>query len=396
MKKITKTIMVGLLFSLSGMVNCMAIARWFSPREWFDWLANDTLYPYHLDENLKESFWHFEESCERREIDELDFAKAVIHVFRDRATKKAGLMNILCEQCKILDDDKIRIELMLHCLCNPFSRKAPVLMSDIPDADMVRASNDPCTNPDPVLCRAVMAADSLEKVTGIFNDFGQGSEADLKVAPEQLSLYAKAAVFKRDISSSVLILMIEKKKFSITGEIFRDFEGGAKDTQEVFQVLLNYLQKPEADGGVGLNGADAFHVFKQIVLAYRGQNGTADGAFLIGHPLCNVSNGNLIPVFNGVAISMKFENLDGRFVLVEKTECSPILGIRSLANDGALVTSQVRFRFPGNSEIRTQLPITSTRIPSADETIEWSCPFREAPPRKIIFYGGCNSAASTQ
>jgi hypothetical protein len=131
------------------------------------------------------------------------------------------------------------------------------------------------------------------------------------------------------------------------------------------------------------------------VLAYRGQNGVADGYNLMGAPLIEVSNAGLLPKFNGVEISMKFENLDGRFVLVEKTECSPIFGLINILRN-RLITSELRFKFPGDSEIRTQLPVTSTRIPSADETIEWSCPFREAPPRKIIFYGGCNSAASTQ
>jgi hypothetical protein len=98
-------------------------------------------------------------------------------------------------------------------------------------------------------------------------------------------------------------------------------------------------------------------------------------------------------MFNGVEIGMKFDDLDGRWVLVEKTEYSPILCIKNVSHNW-VITFELRFKFPGDSEIRTQLPVTSTRIFPADETIQWNCPFRENPPRKVIFYGDCTPASA--
>jgi hypothetical protein len=208
-----------------------------------------------------------------------------------------------------------------------------------------------------------------------------------KVVAKQSGVYAEAKAFKGDMPREGLKLTIGGREIFISGGIFQNFVGSVKDTQDMFQVFLNYLQKPETEGGVGLNEADAFHIFKQIVLAYRGQDGVGDGAFLVGVSLMDAVR-RLSLQFNGAGIGMKFENRDGRFVLTEKTECSPILGIKSVQED-RFITSELRFKFPGDSEIRTQLSVTSTRIPSADGTIEWSCPFRENPPQKIILYGGC-------
>jgi hypothetical protein len=239
-----------------------------------------------------------------------------------------------------------------------------------------------------------MAASNLEEMAKIFNQFGDsdqfgsGLADNPEVIAKQSGIYREAAIFRVDIPRGLLRLMIGETEVLVDGAMFRRFEGNITSAQDAFQVVWDRLQAPEEEGGAGLDEANAFYVLKQIALAYRGQNGTVDGHHLIGVPLMSVLG--LLLKFNGIEISMRFEDLDGRFVLVEKTEYSPILGTQNTRANGRFITSEVRFKFPDDLEVRTQLPITSTRILSADgEIIKWRCPFRENPPRKVILYGGC-------
>jgi hypothetical protein len=415
METLTKIIGVSLFFSLLNVTNCAAAAR-FLPLRWFTRntgnfqnerqsrrisVADDPGILSILAEHQRiEPETHFEvmkRLYERGDISKLDFAKSVTGVFRNQATEERGLVDILCEQCGIPTNDATRIELITHCLCDQFLVNVPVLVLNIPESAvrMVYAVTDLYTNPYPDLCRAAMAEDDIAIFTEVFDQFGEEFEMDPEVIVNQSKIYRRAAMFRVDVPRGILKLIIGEREIIIHRGIFHGPGRNLTNIQDIFQAVLNRLQEPEIDGGAGLDEASAFHVFKQIVLAYRGQNGVTDGYNLMGTSLIEASRGSLFPKFNGVEISMKFENLDGRFVLVEKTEYSPILGLINILRD-RLITSELRFKFPGDSEIRTQLPITSTRIPSADETIEWSCPFREAPPRKIIFYGGCNPVAVTQ
>jgi hypothetical protein len=395
MKTITKTIMVSSLFSLSGMTNCVAAASWFSLEKWASLLAGDDIYL--LEKDRRDYFFEIEKLYHYGVISKLDFAKAVVWVFRNQATKAKGLVDILCDQCEILVGSEDYTKLIIFCLRNPSLEDVPILILDISEkfVDEVKASKDPCTNPHPDFCRAVMEANSLEEVVTIFDTFNEkfktskGLGTDQKILAEQSKIYAKATVFRMDMPRNELGLMIGKREISIPKDIFQDSTKDVQSTQGIFQVVLDWLQKPEAEGGAGLDNVNAFYVFKQVALAYRGQNGVADGFSLINAPLMGVSENNLSIKFNGVGVSMKFEEQGGHFVLMEKSEYSPILGVRDISKDAALVTPKVRFNFPGDSEIGTQLLVTSTRIPSTDGTIEWSCPFRENPPRQVILYGGC-------
>jgi hypothetical protein len=381
-------IIIGSLFSPLGMTNGMAAAGLFFPWRWSIWWENDDIYS--VGEDLREYFFAIKGLYERGEISRLDFAKMAVCVFRHQATEERGLVDILCKQCGIPVDGETRIKLVVHCLCDPSLRNTPILVLNIPEnfINAVDASKDLCTNPHPDFCRAVMAAKNIPKIAKIFNQFSKGFKTNPKIVAKQSEFYAKAKVFREDISRSELKLMIGKREISVPRGIFRDF---VRDARDIFQVFLDYLKKSEADGGAGLDEANAFYVLKQVALAYRGQNGTGDGFCLISLPLSGTTRTNLFIKFNGSKIGMKFENQDGRFILVEKTENSPILGIKNVSHNW-IITSESRFKFPGDSEIRTQLPVTSKRILSADGTIRWSCPFRENPPQKVIFYGDCRPA----
>jgi hypothetical protein len=375
MKTITKMIMVSSLFSLSGMTNCVAAARWFSPSNWFSQREEDTSDGYPLNGEERACFLSAQELYECGEITRLEFAKSVVCIFQKFATTEKGLMDILCKQCGIPVNSEDYTEFVSLCLRNPSLEGVPILKVNIPTAftDIVRASGDPCTNPLPGFCQAVMGANSLEEMAIIFDQFGNsdqfgsGLTNDPEAIAKQSWIYKKANVFLTDISRDGLEITIEEKKFFLSKNIFRRFSGGNITTQEAFQAVLDWLQKPEAEGGVGLDEADAFYVLKQIALAYRGQNGTADGAFLLGTSLRDASNGHLMVKFGGVKVRMVFKKINGRWTLVEKTECSPILGIQNCEKD-QFVTSNLRFKFPGDSEIRTQLSVVSMRFPSGNRT----------------------------
>ncbi|MDR0418179.1 MAG: hypothetical protein LBH08_01965 [Puniceicoccales bacterium] len=377
MKISKKAIVTSFLFSLLGMTNCVA--------------SNDPIVQQMVD--MREHFNAMKGLYEQNTISLLEFAKAVICVFQDQATEERGLVNILCEQCGI-SNDVIRTELIVYCLRNPCLKNVPILRVNIPEISVntVCASNDLCANPHPEFYQAVMAANSLEEVIEVFNrffdEFDASFEANPKVIAQQAEIYAKATILKIDIPRGFLTLMIGEKTVSITKESFTE---ESKNIQGIFRVILDHLQKPEEDGGAELDAESAFHILKQIALAYRGQNGTVDGHYLINMPLIDISNVGLLLKFSGVAITMKFENCDGYFNLVEKTEYSPIWGLINILHNRN-VTSELQFKFPGDSKIRTNLPVTSTRKFSVNETIEWDCLLRESPPKEIIFYGGCDSS----
>jgi hypothetical protein len=395
MKTITKTIMVSFLFSLSGMTNCVAAARWFSLGNLVSLLVDDDIYL--LEKDRRDYFFKIEKLYHYGKISKLEFAEAVVWVFRDQATETRSLVDILCKQCGISVGSSTYIELVSLCLSNPSLGDVPILTLDIPEkfVDEVKASKDPCTNPHPDFCQDVMEANSPKEVVAIFDKFNErfktskGWGTDQEILAEQSEIYANAKVLSKDIFRNGLGVTIGKKEFFIPKEIFQDSTKDVQSTQVIFQVILDWLQKPEAEGGAGLDEADAFYVLKQIALAYRGQNGTGDGVSLIGAPLMDVSENSLSIQFNGVKIRMVFKEINGRLTLVEKTECSPILGIRAISKDAAFIVHEVRFKFSGDLKIRTQLSVTSTQIPLMDGTIEWNCPLRKNPPRKVIFYGGC-------
>jgi hypothetical protein len=418
MEIFTKTTLLSSLFLSFGVTNCVVEAGYFFPwgwssheedspgiwqRIWQRWSMADnpdeTLeWP---DRNLKRYFLRMKALHERGEINKLEFARSVICVFRNWATEEKGLVDILCERCGISVDDETRIALIVHCLSDLSLGDVPILALNISEdfINVIDASKDLCTDPYPDFCQAVMAANNLEEMAKIFDQFGspdqfgRGLIDNPEVIAKQSRIYRKAAIFRADVPRSVLNLTIGGKKVTIPRTIFESFAKHNISTQDVFQLVLDYFQAPEEEGGGGLDEVNAFYVLKQVVLAYRGQNGTAEGVFLIGIPLGCVSGRNLSLKCGGVEINMRFEKInDLCWTLVEKTEYSPILGIKNAQAEGKLIIFEVRFKFPGDSKVRTQLPITSTRIFSADEEIiKWRCPFRENPPRKVILYGGCTS-----
>jgi hypothetical protein len=333
-------------------------------------------------------------------INQSEFLNVSIEIFKNQATEENGLMNIICEKYELEKDSKVFNEILSVLFVHPDLKDTPILVADIPEscADEINAQKNLQTNPDPGFCGDVMAANNAKEMAEIFNQFSQRIGAtDQNVICKQSCIYGNAKAFIEDISRNGLELTIGEKNVSIPKNFFINKEkGGFLNPEEAFKKVLDLLQKSEDQGGAELDEANALHVLKQVALAYIGQSGTADGTSLAFTPLNDCSNFGLIPKFGGVKINMKFGTENDQFVLTEKTENSPILGIMNVSMGSNPITSELRLKFPNDSEIRTGLPVKSERKPPTDgATIEWSCPFRENPPRKVIFYGG-NQPADTQ
>ncbi|MDR2812962.1 MAG: hypothetical protein LBB05_04225 [Puniceicoccales bacterium] len=425
----TKAVMGSLLFSMSGETNCMATMQCFFPsilctgtEPQGDRLPNRFLRiptgdPL-VERDLEQHFFAMQRLYEQGDISQLEFAKAVICVFLDQATEERGLMDILCERCGIPVGGDIYAELLLYCLTYPALRNVPVLVVDISQTsiDAVSSSTDLCTNPHPAICQAVMAANNIEEMAEIFAQFDDlfAGEADQEIISRQAMIYRRASMFLMDLPRSILKLKIGEKEFCVPPKIFPPLGRTFESIQEAFRVFFNYLIRPEIEreseldelegeveldeleGGLGLDERNAFHVLKQVSLAWRGQNGVRDGHSLVNIPLMSISNPILLLKFDGVEIDMKFEDRDGELVLTEKVENGIIIGIKSMLTGNKPVTTEVRFKFSGDREIRTELPVTSVRyfpieddvISMEDNIIKWICAFRDDPPHQVIFYGG--------
>ncbi|MDR1590993.1 MAG: hypothetical protein LBR92_03300 [Puniceicoccales bacterium] len=396
-----KAIKIGVLFSLLGLANHVPATQWF---KWNSGQSrnNGLAYPntQSWSEDAKEYFnerWELLRKGEEGDslgINRLDFVKSVAWIFQDQATDKYGLVEILCRQFQIPFGSIAHIELIAYCLSNPFFRDTPILVLDLPDDSYnnVLATRNPCTDPGPGFCRAVMAADTIEEIAEIFDHLD-----DRPGFPEeQLAVYGEARLLKLDVARGTLKLIIDEKEFLFPKEILKDSMGKIKSTQEIFQGIVDYLQIPEEEEGAGLDGANAFLFLKQMVLAFRGQNGVMDGVVLVGTPLLNISSGMLHVEFDGVKTSLKFINHNGQCILVVKTEYSSFKRVLHIFSGGSeVIASEVRFKFPGDREVRDSFPILSVRLfpfrqeGEGNETIQWYSQLREDPPRKIIFYGGC-------
>jgi hypothetical protein len=395
--------MISLLFFLLGKANCMASLPWRWPSGLVAiFRSNGQIGPRYPDMSrispedqqmkcdLEAHFWAIKNLCERGDVSRLDFAKSVICVFRDQATEEKSLVDILCEQCGISVDDDARNELVCHCLNSSDLENIPVLVLDIPQHSIAKisASRDLCTNPLPNFCQAVMATSNVEEMAEVFDQFFDqfSKDANQEIILDQSGIYGKASIFANDIHRGVLKLIMREREFCIPTEIFHGFRGNTTKARDIFQTVLDCLEGPEIEGGAGLDEMNAFHVLKQVALAYRGQNGTSDGHYLVNIPFMETFNAILLLNFNGVEISMKFEDQDGYLTLTEKVENSPILGIQDVRKK-RIIIPKLRFKFSGDPEIRTDLFVTSVREHPTDEVIEWKCPFREHLPSKIIFYG---------
>jgi hypothetical protein len=296
-------------------------------------------------------------------------------------------MNLLEEQIPGLKDNaNLYAEVLAQCLKDSVFKDTPILVADIPGDIIDRIRNDPCANPDPKLCQAVMDARNVEEMAEIF------------VGAQQS--YFRSFQFQKDISRSGLKLQFGDREFKIPINFINPYSETKDEIANTFRKILDHPKKPEEEGGAGLNEKDALHVLKQIALAYRGQNGTGDGTNAVLIPLMMKGGENLITNFGFSPAKMCFEKAENdNYFLKEKTEDAPIKGMRNMKKDGIFETSEIRFKLPGDPEgrgIRTQLPMISTLKPSPDgKTIEWSCEPRENPPRQIIVLGGCKSESNS-
>jgi hypothetical protein len=330
----------------------------------------------------------------------LELAKSLIPVFKDRATEEKPLMDILCEQCGkygIQQGDETYNALLKACLTNSALENVPLLAADIQKGaiEIVRASNDPDTNPDPEFCQKVMQAESIETMAHQFSTFFNEKMAN-ETDPEKRKYYQAR---KRSLCGGALCdiprelgpielkigdqqVKITLKDSSLSSAQQQGNASNEADYVMIFKALFNQI-KTQSD----LSDKDALDVTKQFLLNYRGNN-TATGASLLAD--FNQENGaDLALKYEGFKTTMYFDNQDGSFRLSEKVESEILYGIMDTSNDGKFITSDFRFKFSDDTEIRTGLPVTSTRIPTDDGTIQWSCLLRENPPKKVIFYGGC-------
>ncbi|MDR1435358.1 MAG: hypothetical protein LBI77_03050 [Puniceicoccales bacterium] len=337
---------------------------------------------------------------EKKEMDQLSFAKSSIHALKDMATEEKGLMDILCEQCDIEKGSDTHVALLEHCLTDPDLSDVPLVITDISGehVDPLKAANNPNTNPNPEFCKKVMDAKNVNEIAEVFNTFFSDANGDPRLE-SQKDVYANGNLLRADLERSLLKVNVNGKEILLSGNESSLKSSGKEDYQlikegkqinglpceDVFQLMLEQIQKQGE-----LAEEDALKVLKQIVLAYRGQNGVADGYNLISVSL--LEHNKLMAANSGPKISMEF---DKNFTLTRKTEDAPMISIQSTMT-GQFFSTECRFKFPDDPEnkgIRTQLPITSTRKESIDgRTIEWTCPFRENPPNKVIFYGGCKKS----
>jgi hypothetical protein len=331
--------------------------------------------------------------CDERTINQSEFLDLAIGILKDDVNEEKGFLNILCDRCGILPGSDESSRLLSRCLANPDLRDVPILVCDIPQGiiNRVDASKGPCANPDPKFCRDVMDAQNVKAMAEIFTNLeGHLETTNQTVIAKQLDVYKGANLFISDIQRCSLELTIGDTKVSIPQNALSQ----QKSVQENFQIVLDLLQKPKANGGAELSPDDALHVLKQVALAYRGQDGTGDGCNLTQNCLAFFSDNNIFPKFDGAKISMKFtEDAGGQLFLAEKMEDSPFVGFEDAGQpEPGFISSECRFKFPGDSEIRTQLPVVSTRKESGDQ---WRNPLRENPPKKVIFYGGNAPATGT-
>jgi hypothetical protein len=317
----------------------------------------------------------------------------LISAFKDMATEDKGLMNILSEKCGIKEDSKDYNSLLANCLKNPDLKNVPILTADIPVDFINKTKNDDNTNPDPEFCNAVMDAKDSEEMANVFNTFFDEKSKETTDSNEK-KYYEKqkdvlCSVSFGDINRGPVDLQIGDKKVTITGSKAFVPDGREEPVTywtgsnwtDVFQSIFKEIKEQGE-----LSDGEALDVMKQMLLGYRGQNGTGDGAMLVGAPLM-VLTGSCSIRFDGVLVNMSFEKDSDHFKLTEKTEESPLAGFL-IPSMGGQITSKCRFKFPNDKEIRTELPVVSTRKETSDGSIKWSCLFRENPPKKVIYYGG--------
>ncbi|MDR1907005.1 MAG: hypothetical protein LBQ03_02195 [Puniceicoccales bacterium] len=346
-------------------------------------------------------FSRLQEMHREGKINLLEFAKAsivvlkdVIAAFKDQATEARGLMDILCEQCGIEQGSNTYVSLLSDCLIDPELANVPLIAVDIPadSLNFLDPRQDSETNPDPEFCRAVMAAKDIEEMANIYAMFfkekkGQNSEKEKYYARQQT---AYCDQFFKDTHRGLYEIEVNDKTVKLTGDL--SIRGGNEDSfKETFRIILEQI-KTQGE----LEEQDALNIMKQTLLGNRGQLGANDGAVLVMPFLGNITNLLLNLRLSSADVRMSFEGKGNEgYTLKRKKEVALIVGIQSALKNGQIIASECRFKFPGDKEVRTQLSVTSTRKESEDGTIEWSCPFRENPPQKVIFYGGC-ALANTQ
>jgi hypothetical protein len=343
----------------------------------------------------------------------LELAKSLIPVFKDRATEEKPLMDILCNQCGIQQGDETYNALLKACLTNSALKNVPLLTADIQAGaiEIVRASNDPNTNPDPEFCQKVVQAKDTKAMGEIFDSFFgdiDRSKTDKQYA-SQGGVYKNASMLKADVNRNPLELHIGAKTILLSGNssfFSSNSQSASFDKPKLEHCLsssdvqfcnlstekcLNRMLEEIKNQGE-LSDEQALYVLKQVVLAYRGQNGASDCSYLFDQAFNqNSSDLQTTHIIGGedLKISMQFAENDGNLQLESKTENSGMGAIKSIQDDGATITERPRFKYQDDTEIRTGLPVASTRMPTDDGTIQWSCLLRENPPKKVIFYGGC-------
>jgi hypothetical protein len=374
-----------------------------------------------------------------------DFLNSVVPAFKDMATEKKGLMDILSERCGLQTTDPIYMDILIHCLTNPDLKDTPLLVLDIPkeNGEQLKPENDPCAHPSPKFCEKVFAATDIDEMAKTFEEFfgndresktgrPEGPEGkidklreklrrlreegdpkskstrckeledEIEYYQHQLRAYGIQQL-KKDLYRTEIKLNIDGTEILIsgTGQSLGEYQGSGKlgvegrdagidATKALFKNILNELRNHG-----NLNDEEAMDVLKQIVLAYRGRNAASDICDCVMKPMTDfVATYNteelVVEVKDGER-AMSFERNGARYRLTSKIEDTVTVGMLSPGR-GGFFTSGCRFKFPGDPKVRTRLTVESTRKKSADEIIRWRCKFRETPPRKVIFYGGCAPA----
>jgi hypothetical protein len=396
-------IIISLLFPIVGLSSCIAAApEWDGDQEFVGHV--DIIRGLHADGIIDDngmSLLILQARYQNGNIDQLEFLRQSIDLLKDGAMRNLGLlglMNMLCRQCGLERRSALFVQIFSSCLTNPDLRDTPLLVLDIAEdyRDKISVGQSPYANPDPEFCRAVMDTADTGAMADVFNTFftnKQRRRSDHRY-DAQADIYDRATTFRVDLPRSKLELEIGGRRFFISDTCKGTLRGtkGSIPTREAFDALLEDI-KDQA----GLEDEDAFEIVKQIALAFRGQNGCKDSVWLLFHPLTDkIDMDSMHICFGGSEIFMKFEEISGQWRLQSKTECGKITGISRIAGvlgRGSNITAEVRFSFPGDSEgqeVQTDVKVSSTRMELGDERIiQWYCPSRANPPRRVILYGGC-------
>ncbi|MDR0741074.1 MAG: hypothetical protein LBF34_05190 [Puniceicoccales bacterium] len=415
MEKITKTILVGSLCSLSGMTNYVAASGLL--RNFWE-LAVDYFHIWTIPELKRLSPKKIKDLYNKGKISLDDFIKAliaddegrVVSGFERETLEELGFIGALSIKFLISPGGEEYNKLLRACLTSPELRNVPVLAFWIRDEDMQLVKNCPTHNLSYDFVQRVMRAKDLRQIAQAFETFvarhQNSSNETLKSQARLLdSIFSDLNRFPAvlEIGSKEVILCGNQALLPPEVKHLEICDPNQKEAT-IREIYVAILAQSEFRFEIALA------IMKQFLLGYRGQSGQVDAQHLVALPVAGGTGNSLgvltdLPVGTPVDVLrnslqscppcvMRFGEESGQWQLQSKTESTAMPGIYKLGRLGMqLVTSGCRFEFPEDAEIRENYSVTSI-LDQSNGQFQWRSPLRDNPPRKVIFYGGCDPAST--